>query len=88
MMSRFLLENMDLEEIEIYRSVLEKEYSIIFDNLETFIKYDKISDLQKVSKLQEIFDFFMLEDKDYSELEKINSIIEIISIKNLKAKNI
>ena len=87
-MSRFLLENMDLEEIEIYRSVLEKEYSIIFDNLETFIKYDKISDLQKVSKLQEIFDFFMLEDKDYSELEKINSIIEIISIKNLKAKNI
>lgn len=79
---------MDLEEIEIYRSVLEKEYSIIFDNLETFIKYDKISDLQKVSKLQEIFDFFMLEDKDYSELEKINSIIEIISIKNLKAKNI
>ena len=87
-MSRFLLENMDLEEIEIYRSVLEKEYSIIFENLETFIKYDKISDLQKVSKLQEIFDFFMLEDKDYSELEKINSIIEIISIKNLKAKNI
>lgn len=87
-MSRFLLENMDLEEIEIYRSVIEKEYSIIFDNLETFIKYDKISDLQKVSKLQEIFDFFMLEDKDYSELEKINSIIEIISIKNLKAKNI
>lgn len=79
---------MDLEEIEIYRSVIEKEYSIIFDNLETFIKYDKISDLQKVSKLQEIFDFFMLEDKDYSELEKINSIIEIISIKNLKAKNI
>ena len=87
-MSRFLLENMDLEEIEIYRSVIEKEYSIIFENLETFIKYDKISDLQKVSKLQEIFDFFMLEDKDYSELEKINSIIEIISIKNLKAKNI
>ena len=79
---------MDLEEIEIYRSVIEKEYSIIFYNLETFIKYDKISDLQKVSKLQEIFDFFMLEDKDYSELEKINSIIEIISIKNLKAKNI
>ncbi len=87
-MSRFLLENMDQDEIEIYRSVIEKEYLVIVENLETFIKYDKITDLQKVSKLQEIFDFFLIEEREFQELEKINSIIEIISIKNLKAKNI
>jgi len=88
MMSRFILENMDDEEMVIYKSIIEKEYKIITRNLEAFIKYDKITDIQKVSKLQEIFDFFMLQDREIEELEKINSIMEIISIKNLKSKSV
>ena len=87
-MSRFILENMDQDELVIYKSLIEKEYKIIIKNLEAFIKYDKITDFQKVAKLQEIFDFFMLQDREIDDLEKINSIIEIISIKNLKSKSI
>jgi hypothetical protein len=82
------IESLDPEELSIYKDLLMKEYSIISENSEAFISYDKMSDMDKVSKMGDIYDVIFLDDCNDPRLDRIIDIMDIISIKNLKNKNI
>jgi len=85
---QIFIESLDPEELSIYQDLLMKEYSIISENSEAFISYDKMSDMDKVSKMGDIYDVIFLDDCNDPRLDRIIDIMDIISIKNLKNKNI
>ena len=88
MSSKVLIDGMDPEDIDIYRKIIDMEYSVIMSDAETFIRFDGATDIEKVSRLQHIMDFYVLDERDPDIISDIARIIDIVSIKNLKSKNI
>lgn len=88
MSSKVLIDGMDPEDIDIYRKIIDMEYSVIMNDVETFIRFDGATDIEKVSRLQHIMDFYVLDERDPDIISDIARIIDIVSIKNLKSKNI
>ena len=88
MSSKVLIDGMDPEDIDIYRKIIDMEYSVIMNDVETFIRFDGATDIEKVSRLQHIMDFYVLDERDPDIVSDIARIIDIVSIKNLKSKNI
>lgn len=71
------------EELASYKEVIMEEYSAIISNEEEFIRTDSIPDNQKIQKLNEILDLFVIEGTDGISILKVESLIEIIIIKVL-----
>lgn len=71
------------EELASYKEVIMEEYSIIVSNEEEFIRTDSIPDNQKIQKLNEILDLFVIEGTDSVSILKVESLVEIIIIKIL-----
>ena len=88
MNSNFLIEGMDPEDIDVYRDIIDMEYSIIMGHVETFVRFEGATDIEKVSKLQNIMDFYVLDERSPEIISDICNVIDIVSIKNLKTKNI
>jgi len=74
------------EELASYKEVIMEEYSIIVSNEEEFIRTDSIPDNQKIQKLNEILDLFVIEGTDSVSILKVESLVEIIIIKILIEK--
>jgi hypothetical protein len=88
MSANVLIEGMDPEDVDIYRRIIDMEHSVIMKDVETFVRFEGASDIQKVSRLQHIMDFYILDERDPELISDISRIIDIVSIKNLKSKNI
>lgn len=63
--------NLSLEDFEQYCESMYEGYEVLQKNTIAFFRYREISDQLKMHLLQEMFDFFYLEE-DYDRCEEIN----------------
>lgn len=77
---------MSADDLQLYKDTVTNEFFTIFANKESFVRTDKINDGRKVQKLYEILDLFILEGIQNETINKIESLISVLTIKILVEK--
>lgn len=74
-----LFEGIDPDGFEEYRDSMYENYSVLFKNKLGFITYKGFSTTFKCERLQELLDFFLLEEEyeKCKEIEKIKQAIDV-----------
>lgn len=68
------LDDLTIEDFELYCEHMYEGFEIIQSNITSFLKYRDLDDDIKIYLLQEMHEFFYLED-DYLKCEFLNSLL-------------